>query len=225
MIIDKGYNRFTDRSLFMGYTIHEDIMCDENLDIILDKPLIVYGLLCVKGNLTSNVPIHTVGIRVDGNMCGRSIFSNIQYCEDVKLHKFANIEIGGNISAESIDCEKLTVKGNICVKKDLFARSVKAKNVSVGGTIETFHAVETDGDISVGYLNVHVINAGGSITAQTNIHCYTEISAGSYIDCGGEIVTGAFCDTNEPYIDPTIYNIKCSELRNGKIVRGNLVLI
>lgn len=225
MIIDKNYNGLT-MHLTNEYTISGDIVSNEDVEINLDKTLFIYGKLRVKGNLKSNVSIGAVGVYVSGDIRGCSICSLNKYinlcCDDD-----ANIEVGGNIICERILCDKLIVNGNISVEGDVETDNVKAKNIDTGGMLQSYQMVKSNGNVSANYLNVYGINIDGSLTVKTNIDCYKNIDVGSYIDCGGKISTGTFYDAVEDdiYIDDQTHNIKCSELRSGKIVRGNLVLV
>ena len=110
MIIDKNYPDLEKCEYMEGYQINHSIMSNEDLIVDLDEPLYVAGGIRVKGNLSTNAPLETgySCILIDGSA------NAIELCgEDVVL------KVGGNLTAEVIDCTGVIVKGDVKISEFL----------------------------------------------------------------------------------------------------------
>lgn len=216
IIIDKKFKGLI-KQADGNYVFVGNIVTEGSLEVTLDTSLTVVGYIIVGKTIKANNTI----ILTDKISAGKDIdivHGGIK--SDNVILASGGINVGTYIMSS----------GSIIVGKDIHANYIKADhNITVYGEVIAISGISAGDNITIkkNVMTRGRLTAGGDIRVSGSIACKGiiaggAISANSYISAKHRIFAGV--SVNNTSFDEKC-TVTCSQLRNGEITHGKLVLL
>lgn len=150
MKITKSYKGLIESPCF--YRFYGHLLSDDDLDIYLNKPLIVEGNIYAKHGIFSKNSIESYG-SIDSGGCIQSKYGYVEGKESITaelgiktglgIYSFGSIRSGGNIKAKTTIRSEENIEADGCIeaKKHItaFGSIVSGKHIKSGSSIAGIH--------------------------------------------------------------------------------------